>query len=318
MVLWNWIKKKKKKSQTTNNLCSQEWLSFPYFAHAFILRFTNNFKKIQCSLLARYLCIYLLQKNRLTVEVELAQSFLAAQVKLEFSHPKEKPALCFLGQEGPWLGRALQGQARAFAAIFWETKDNWWGTALHNPQQELPPHTALSTGIAIGTAAAASSYSLSGWCHLYWMKIRLKDISSGKGNVSAKGQEFMRHGLWATETLPCNLPNNSFFFSPEVHRPFPCLLDKLKAMETEQTIIHWQNRTSSQKNKTISFAPPWVYATSPDFPDAESQKTGKFYLVTWNLSLLHVRAHISEKNFKFINFQQDSSTVPTIAVPREH
>lgn len=55
-------------------------------------------KKMQCSLLARYLCVYSLQKSRLTVAVQLAQSFLAAQVKLKFSHPhEEKLGLYFLG-----------------------------------------------------------------------------------------------------------------------------------------------------------------------------------------------------------------------------
>jgi len=40
-----------------------------------------------------------------------------------------------------------------------------------------------------------------------------------------------------------------------------------------------------------------MYATPPDFPDAESQKTREFYLLTSTLSLLHVQAHTSEKNF---------------------
>lgn len=35
-------------------------------------------------LLARYLCIYSLQKSRLAVAVKLAQRFLAVQVKLKF------------------------------------------------------------------------------------------------------------------------------------------------------------------------------------------------------------------------------------------
>lgn len=133
----------------------------PYFAHTFILEFTNNSKKIGYSFFARYLCIYSLQENRFTVAVKLAQSFLAELVNLKFSHPKEKPALCFLEQEATWLGRALQGQAHAFAAVG-RQKDNHEVTAPPNPRWELPPHVALSTNTAMGTAAAASSCSLLG------------------------------------------------------------------------------------------------------------------------------------------------------------
>lgn len=96
------------------------------------------------------------------VAVKLAQSFLGTQVKLKFSHTKEKPVLCFLGQ-GEWLGNTLQGQAHAFAASR-AAKYNQWGITFLNPQQELPLlHRALPTSMAMETVATtSSSYSLSG------------------------------------------------------------------------------------------------------------------------------------------------------------
>lgn len=85
------------------------------------------------------MCIYSLQKSRPTVAAGLAEGFLAPQLK--FSHPKEeKPAPCFLAHEGAWLGRALQGQARASAAAGRQKTS----TALPDHPQHLPPHTALS------------------------------------------------------------------------------------------------------------------------------------------------------------------------------
>lgn len=65
--------------------------------------------------------------------MKLAQGFLPEPVKLKFAHPKEKLALCFLGQEATWLGSALQGQACASAAV-WRQKDNHQDTAPPNPQ----------------------------------------------------------------------------------------------------------------------------------------------------------------------------------------
>lgn len=78
-----------------------------------------------------------------------------------------------------------------------------------------------------------------------------------------QGQEVLMHQLRYTKTVLCNL---IFLIPREVPRPASCLFAKLKAVETEQTITCLQNRTSSQKNERISFAPPQVYVTSLDSP----------------------------------------------------
>lgn len=182
------------------------------------------------------------------------------------------------GRSTAWEG--APGPGSCFCC-YWEARDNRWGTALPIPQQELPPHTALSTGTAIGTATAAFSYSLPGWCHLSWLKIRLEDISSGTGKISAKGKEFMMHWLWVTETVPCNLPNHSF--CSRSSQTFPCAF-LTSSKQWRQSRLLFTDRIGPALRRTrhlMSFALP--FCTSPDFPDAESQKTGEFYSVTRTL-----------------------------------
>lgn len=63
-----------------------------------------------------------------------------------------------------------------------------------------------------------------------------------------QGQEFLMYQLRYTKMVLCNV----IFFPPEVPSPALCLFAKLKAMETEQSITHLQNRTSPQKNERQS------------------------------------------------------------------
>lgn len=157
--------------------------------HILILNFINF--KTYSALLFLDICAFTHWRKVDLQAVKLAQSFLGTKVQLKFSHSKEKSVLCFLGQEGEWLGNTLQGQAHAFAAVRRQKTTNGASfSSLFLVQHKLPLlHRAPPTGTAMETVAtASSSYSLSRQCHLCWVKIRMEDIKKIKGNI--KGRSF--------------------------------------------------------------------------------------------------------------------------------
>lgn len=146
-----------------------------HLTHVSILGFTNDFKTYS-ALLFLDICVFTHSRKAALLAVKLVQSFLGTQVRLKFSHPKEKPVLCFLGRRMAW--EYTPGSGSCFCRSM-EAKDNQWGMAFPNPQQELQLlHRALPTGTAMETVAkASSSCSLSGWWHLFWVKIRPEESS---------------------------------------------------------------------------------------------------------------------------------------------
>lgn len=170
-----------------------------------ILGFTNNFKTYG-ALLLLHICACTHYRKADLLAVELAQSFLGAQVQLKFSHPKEKPVLYFLGQEGERLGNTLQGQAHAFAAVGRQKTTD--GAQVFLTLSRKPTTSHCPSHWYSNRNSGNSFQLLTAWV----MPPVLGEDKAG-GHQASKGKrqghEFLLHQLRSTKTVLCNL----IFFS---------------------------------------------------------------------------------------------------------